>query len=180
MAQPLDKAHFEALMAQAGLDLTEAEKEGIRAASAHTQAAAARERVAADKGIRALVLTGAGKGFSAGGDIAGMEQRMSAPTGEIAFNGWHRQLRVHRTQTLLHTMPKPVIAAVSGFALGGGCELAMLCDFIIAADNAKFGQPEVKLGLLPGGGAPEQLAAQMKEDYTRWEKVIREAGIKIE
>ena len=69
------------------------------------------ERVAADTAIRALVLTGAGKGFCAGGDIAGMERRMKAPAGEIAFNGWRRQQRVHHTQVLLHTMPKPVIAA---------------------------------------------------------------------
>lgn len=105
------------------------------------------ERVAADKGIRALVLTGAGKGFSAGGDIAGMEQRMSAPTGEIAFNGWHRQLRVHRTQTLLHTMPKPVIAAVNGAAVGWGMELALYADIRIASEKAKFAELFIKRGL---------------------------------
>ena len=77
------------------------------------------ERVAADKAIRALVLTGAGKGFCAGGDIEGMEKRMQAPAGEVAFNGWHRQQRVHRTQTLLYTMPSPeaapLTAAMTGF-----------------------------------------------------------------
>ena len=63
------------------------------------------ERVGGDKAIRALVITGAGKGFCAGGDISGMERRMQAPAGEIGFNGWHRQQRVHHTQSLLHTMP---------------------------------------------------------------------------
>ncbi len=110
------------------------------------------ERVAADKGIRALVLTGAGKGFSAGGDIAGMEQRMSAPTGEIAFNGWHRQLRVHRTQTLLHTMPKPVIAAVNGAASGLGADTALACDFVIASERASFTWSYIHRGIVPDGG----------------------------
>ncbi|MFI4927671.1 MAG: enoyl-CoA hydratase/isomerase family protein, partial [Burkholderiales bacterium] len=96
------------------------------------------ERVAADKAVRALVLTGAGKGFCAGGDIAGMEQRINAPTGEIAFNGWHRQQRVHHTQMLLHTMPKPVIAAVNGAASGLGADTALACDFIIASEWASF------------------------------------------
>ena len=96
------------------------------------------ERVAADKAIKALVLTGAGKGFCAGGDIAGMERRMNAPAGEVGFNGWHRQQRVHHTQALLHTMPKPVIAAVNGAASGLGADTALACDFIIASEWANF------------------------------------------
>src|SRR5438034_6105718 len=88
------------------------------------------ESVAADKAIRALVLSGAGKGFCAGGDIAGMERRMQAPAGEIAFNGWHRQQRTHHTQALLHTMPKPTIAAVNGAASGLGADTALAADFI--------------------------------------------------
>ena len=110
------------------------------------------ERVAADKGIRALVLTGAGKGFCAGGDIAGMERRMNAPTGEIAFNGWHRQQRVHHTQALLHTMPKPVIAAVNGAASGLGADTALACDFIIGSEFASFTWSYIHRGIVPDGG----------------------------
>jgi enoyl-CoA hydratase/carnithine racemase len=110
------------------------------------------ERVAADKEIRALVLTGAGKGFCAGGDIAGMERRMNAPAGEIAFNGWHRQQRVHHTQALLHTMPKPVIAAVNGAASGLGADTALACDFIIASEWASFTWSYIHRGIIPDGG----------------------------
>jgi len=110
------------------------------------------ERVAADKTIRALVLTGAGKGFCAGGDITGMEKRMSAPTGEVAFNGWHRQQRVHHTQALLHTMPKPVIAAVNGAASGLGADTALACDFIIGSEWASFSWSYIQRGIVPDGG----------------------------
>jgi enoyl-CoA hydratase/carnithine racemase len=110
------------------------------------------EHVTADKGIRALVLTGAGKGFCAGGDIAGMERRMSAPTGEIAFNGWHRQQRVHHTQTLLHTMPKPTIAAVNGAASGLGADTALACDFLIGSEYANFSWSYINRGIIPDGG----------------------------
>ena len=110
------------------------------------------ESVAADKAIRALVLTGAGKGFCAGGDIAGMERRMQAPTGEIAFNGWHRQQRVHHTQALLHTMPKPTIAAVNGAASGLGADTALACDFIIASQWASFTWSYINRGIVPDGG----------------------------
>jgi len=110
------------------------------------------ERVAGDKALRALVLTGAGKGFCAGGDIAGMEKRMNAPTGEIAFNGWHRQQRVHHTQALLHTMPKPVIAAVNGAASGLGADTALACDFIIASEWANFTWSYIHRGIVPDGG----------------------------
>lgn len=110
------------------------------------------ERIAADKSTRALVLTGAGKGFCAGGDIAGMEKRMNAPVGEVAFNGWHRQQRVHRTQTLLHTMPKPVIAAVNGAASGLGADTALACDFIVASECASFTWSYIHRGIIPDGG----------------------------
>jgi enoyl-CoA hydratase/carnithine racemase len=110
------------------------------------------EAVAGDKAIRALVLTGAGKGFCAGGDIAGMERRMQAPAGEIAFAGWQRQLRVHRTQALLHTMPKPTIAAVNGAAAGLGADTALACDFIIASASASFTWSYIHRGLVPDGG----------------------------
>ncbi len=110
------------------------------------------EHVSADKAIRALVITGAGKGFSAGGDIAGMEKRMSAPTGEIGFNGWHRQQRVHHTQTLLHNMPKPTIAAVNGAASGLGADTALACDFIIESEYASFTWSYINRGIIPDGG----------------------------
>ena len=110
------------------------------------------EQVAADKAIRALVLTGAGKGFCAGGDVAGMEKRMNAPAGEVGFNGWHRQQRVHHTQMLLHTMPKPVIAAVNGAASGLGADTALACDFVIASEWASFTWSYIHRGIVPDGG----------------------------
>jgi enoyl-CoA hydratase/carnithine racemase len=110
------------------------------------------ESIAADKAIRALVLTGAGKAFCAGGDIAGMEKRMNAPAGEVGFNGWHRQQRVHRTQSLLHTMPKPVIAAVNGAASGLGADTALACDFVIASEWASFTWSYIHRGIVPDGG----------------------------
>ncbi|MDP3521636.1 MAG: enoyl-CoA hydratase/isomerase family protein [Hydrogenophaga sp.] len=110
------------------------------------------ETVAADKAIKALVLTGAGKGFCAGGDISGMQKRMNAPSGEVGFNGWHRQQRVHHTQALLHTMPKPVIAAVNGAASGLGADTAMACDFVIASEWASFAWSYVLRGIIPDGG----------------------------
>ena len=102
----------------------------------------------ADDGIGCLVLTGSDKAFAAGADIKEMAGKsyMDAFFGDFAAN-WDRVARAR----------KPVIAAVAGFALGGGCELAMMCDLIIAADNAKFGQPEIKLGVIPGVGGTQRL-----------------------
>ena len=117
-----------------------------------TEFITALEHVASDKSIRALVLTGNGKGFCAGGDVAGMERRMKAPTGEIAFNGWHRQQRVHHTQSLLHTMPKPTIAAVNGAASGLGADTALACDFIMASESASFTWSYIHRGIIPDGG----------------------------
>lgn len=110
------------------------------------------EAISADKAIRALVLTGAGKGFCAGGDISGMEKRMQAPPGEVGFNGWHRQQRVHHAQTLLHSMPKPVIAAVNGAASGLGADTAMACDFIMVSEWASFSWSYIHRGIIPDGG----------------------------
>ena len=101
-----------------------------------------------DESIGAIVLTGSPKAFAAGADIKEMQNLsyMDAYLGE-QFSGWDD---VAKTRT-------PIIAAVAGYALGGGCELAMMCDFILAADNAHFGQPEVKLGVLPGLGGSQRL-----------------------
>jgi enoyl-CoA hydratase len=102
----------------------------------------------ADANIGCIVITGSEKAFAAGADIKQMSTMsfMDAYFGDFAAN-WH---------AVAHAR-KPVIAAVAGFALGGGCELAMMCDMIIAADNAKFGQPEIKLGVIPGIGGTQRL-----------------------
>ncbi|MHB1374098.1 MAG: enoyl-CoA hydratase [Thauera sp.] len=102
-----------------------------------------------DEGIGAIVITGSEKAFAAGADIGAMASfsYMDAYKSEYITRNWER----------VKTCRKPVIAAVAGFALGGGCELAMMCDIIIAADTARFGQPEIKLGILPGAGGTQRL-----------------------
>jgi enoyl-CoA hydratase/carnithine racemase len=136
----------------ATLTLNRPDKRNAMSDDMRTEFIAALEKVTADKAIRALVLTGSGKGFCAGGDISGMERRMNAPVGEVAFNGWHRQQRVHYTQSLLHTMPKPVIAAVNGAASGLGADTALACDFIIANEWANFSWSYIHRGIIPDGG----------------------------
>jgi len=110
------------------------------------------DRVANDDGVRAVVLTGKGSAFCAGGDIAGMQKRLSAPPGDVAFTGWTRQRRLHHGVSLLHNLPKPTIAAVNGPAAGLGCDLALCCDFIIAAEAAVFTMSFILRGLVPDGG----------------------------
>jgi len=136
----------------ATLTLNRPDKRNAMSDDMRTEFIHALEHVSADKAIRALVLTGAGKGFCAGGDISGMERRMNAPAGEVGFNGWHRQQRVHHTQALLHTMPKPVIAAVNGAASGLGADTALACDFIIASEWASFSWSYIHRGIIPDGG----------------------------
>ena len=103
----------------------------------------------ADEGIGAIVITGSEKAFAAGADIAAMAKwdYMDVFKTEYITRNWETIRRVR----------KPVIAAVAGFALGGGCELAMMCDIVIAAETAKFGQPEIKLGVIPGAGGTQRL-----------------------
>ena len=136
----------------ATLTLNRPDKRNAMSDDMRTEFIHALEHVTADKSIRALVLTGAGKGFCDGGDISGMERRMNAPAGEVGFNGWHRQQRVHHTQSLLHTMPKPVIAAVNGAASGLGADTALACDFIIANEWASFSWSYIHRGIIPDGG----------------------------
>lgn len=102
--------------------------------------------------VRAVVLTGEGKGFCSGGDVSGMRDRLEAPAGEVAFNGWRRQKRTHRGIAVIHGMTKPVIAAVNGSAVGLGLDMALACDFIVAAEGAKMSMSFIKRGLVSDGG----------------------------
>ena len=108
--------------------------------------------VSQDDSVRALVLTGRGKAFCAGGDISAMKQRLAAPAGRVAINGWRRQRRTHHAVTMLHELSKPTVAAVNGAAAGLGCDLALCCDFVIASDQALFTMSYVLRGLIPDGG----------------------------
>jgi enoyl-CoA hydratase len=113
------------------------------------QLGAALKALDADDGVGCIVLTGSDKAFAAGADIAAMAhyQHMDVYRNEFISRNWET----------IRSVRKPVIAAVAGFALGGGCELAMMCDFIIAADTARFGQPEIKIGIIPGAGGTQRL-----------------------
>ena len=102
----------------------------------------------ADAHIGAIIVTGSEKAFAAGADIKAMA--------ELDFETAYRQNFITRNWDAMANIRKPIIAAVSGFALGGGCELAMACDTIIAADTAQFGQPEIKLGVIPGAGGTQR------------------------
>jgi len=103
----------------------------------------------ADPAIGCMVVTGSDKAFAAGADIGAMARYTFSDvyTGDYITRNWEQ----------IRTIRKPVIAAVAGFALGGGCELAMMCDMLIAADSARFGQPEIKLGVIPGAGGTQRL-----------------------
>ncbi len=103
----------------------------------------------ADESIGCIVITGSEKAFAAGADIAAMAK--------FEFSQVYKDDFITRNWEVIRSVRKPVIAAVSGFALGGGCELAMMCDIIIAADNARFGQPEIKIGIIPGAGGTQRL-----------------------
>jgi enoyl-CoA hydratase len=111
--------------------------------------AAALDEFEGDPQIAAIVLTGSEKAFAAGADIKEMAEKtyMEAYREDFITKGWERVAQCR----------KPVIAAVAGFALGGGCEIAMMCDIVIAAENARFGQPEINLGTMPGAGGTQRL-----------------------
>ena len=111
----------------------------------------------ADDGIGCIVLTGSDRAFAAGADIKEMESRSFIEVTMTDFIApWERLSRCR----------KPVIAAVRGFALGGGCEIAMMCDFIIAGEGAKFGQPEIKIGVIPGSGGTQRMARSIGKAKT--------------
>jgi enoyl-CoA hydratase len=103
----------------------------------------------ADPHIGCIILTGNEKAFAAGADIGAMAT--------YSYADVYKSDYITRDWETLRSIRKPIIAAVSGFALGGGCEVAMMCDIIIAADNARFGQPEIKLGIIPGAGGTQRL-----------------------
>jgi enoyl-CoA hydratase/carnithine racemase len=110
--------------------------------------AAAFERLGADPDVRAIVLTGTGKAFAAGADLKDMAERSAV---DMMLRRTHLQWQA------ISGCPKPVIAAVNGFALGGGCELAMHADIILAGESARFGQPEIKVGIMPGAGGTQRM-----------------------
>jgi enoyl-CoA hydratase len=107
------------------------------------------KKLDADAAVGAIVVTGSDKAFAAGADIGAMK--------DWGYMDVYKNDYIGRNWETVKSVRKPVIAAVAGFALGGGCELAMMCDIIIAADNAKFGQPEIKLGVMPGAGGTQRL-----------------------
>ena len=108
-------------------------------------------KIASDDEVRAVIVTGEGRSFVAGADIAQMS-KLSPLEGRMMMQ------KGHDVMNRIEQLPKAVIAAVNGFALGGGCELAMACDIRIASEKAKFGQPEVGLGIIPGFGGTQRLS----------------------
>jgi enoyl-CoA hydratase len=120
-----------------------------------------------DEAIRCIVITGAGeKAFAAGADIKEMSDKSPMQMLTGSFENWLRITRIH----------KPLIAAVGGYALGGGCELAMHCDMIVASENARFGQPEIMLGIIPGAGGTQRLARVLGK-YRTMEMVLTGAQV---
>lgn len=135
-----------------------------------SQLADALEEFDRDEAIRCIVLTGAGeKAFAAGADIKEMSDRSPIDMMLGGFEAWARIKRIHT----------PMIAAVGGYALGGGCELAMHCDMIVASENARFGQPEILLGLIPGAGGTQRLARALGK-YRTMEMVLTGAQFKAQ
>jgi enoyl-CoA hydratase len=139
--------------------------------------AARLDELAGRSDVRAVVVTGAGRAFAAGADIA--EMRGQGPLEAEAFSRLG-----HRAAAALESLPVPTLAAVNGYALGGGCELALACDWIYASTRARFGQPEVKLGLIPGFGGTSRLvrrvgSAWAKELVLTGEPIDAETALRI-
>jgi len=131
------------------------------------EVATALEAADSDPGIGCNIITGAGdRAFAAGADIAEMANATPVTMLTGSFQAWNRIRRIH----------KPIIAAVNGLALGGGCELAMHCDLILASENARFGQPEINLGIIPGAGGTQRLAHSLGK-YKAMELVLTGAQI---
>jgi len=130
------------------------------------------DEIRADEGVRAVVLTGSGRAFVAGADIAQM--RGFGPAEALAFSRLG-----HRAMDGVESLSVPVVAAVNGFALGGGCELACACDWIYASSKARFGQPEVNLGLIPGFGGTSRLARRVGPGWVR-ELVLSGEAVKAD
>ncbi|MBW2390192.1 MAG: enoyl-CoA hydratase/isomerase family protein [Deltaproteobacteria bacterium] len=128
--------------------------------------------VAADASVRALIVTGEGRAFAAGADIEAMSTMSPAEAEAFSRLG-------HRAFAALEQLAVPTIAAVNGFALGGGCELAMSCDWIYASTKARFGQPEVKLGLIPGFGGTSRLVRRVGVGWAK-ELVCSGANLKAD
>lgn len=121
------------------------------------------DELAADSGVRCIILTGAGeKAFVAGADINELRALASA-TAAVEFAAWGQNILFK-----IENLSKPVIAAINGYALGGGCELCMACDIRIAADSAKLGQPEIDLGILPGYGGTQRLPRLVGKGRAKW------------
>jgi enoyl-CoA hydratase len=121
-----------------------------------TEGAAALDELREDEGVRVVVITGAGeKAFVAGADISEFEGRTPVTQRDV--------MTARSLFTAVDTFPKPVIAMINGFCLGGGCELALSCDIRVAGENAKFGQPEINLGIIPGGGGTQRLTRLVGE-----------------
>lgn len=121
-----------------------------------------------DQEVQAVIVTGEGRSFVAGADIAEMSKLN-------ALEGRYMMEKGHRLMNMIESLPKPVIAAINGFALGGGCELAMACDIRLASEKAKFGQPEVGLGIIPGFGGTQRLSRLVGKGMAKY--LILTAGM---
>jgi enoyl-CoA hydratase len=130
------------------------------------------QQVAASEDVRALVLTGEGRAFAAGADIEQMSHLCPAEAESFSRLG-------HRVFGSLEELPIPTIAAVNGFALGGGCELALSCDWIYGSTKAKFGQPEVKLGLIPGFGGTSRMVRRVGVGWAK-ELILTGATLRVD